>query len=163
MQNNGEQLRNYAACFRLTADDLQHSLNKMDIKTMNETGDTNGLRKVAGYTFSIVILRAFAVECALKALAFKRKGAYRTDKDGHDLWILFEQDLDNDAKDLIAKIANLHGVAPLGDILKNHRSDFVDWRYPQGKAVHANFLDLDKALEVLMTAYTHKDFQPLGR
>ena len=162
MTDEGEIIYSYAPCFRLTADDLQHSLNKMDIKTIQKTGDTNGLRKVAGYTFAMVILRAFAVECALKALAFKRKGAYRTDKDGHDLWILFEKDLDDDAKDLIAKIAKDHGVAPLGDILKNHRSDFVDWRYPQGKAVHANFLDLDKALEVLVAAYTHKDFQPLG-
>ena len=156
LTDDGGKLFSYAACFRLTANDLHQNLNQMKVQTI-KPDDTNGLRKVVGYTFAVVILRAFAVECALKALAFKTKGTYRTDKDGHDLWILFEQDIDNDVKDLIAKIAKSHGVAPVGEILKKHRSDFLDWRYPQGKTVHANFLDLDKALEVLMAACTHKD------
>ena len=142
-----------AAAMRLVADDLLKSLNRM------ESGDGQ-FHKLFGYTVSAVLLRAFATELMLKALSFVKTGKSRTDRNGHDLLVLFN-DLDSETKQMIRDLEEKHGIAPLAKILEKHRDDFVDWRYlgqPDGMQVH--FWDLDKALGILMEVF--RASQPPG-
>ena len=143
---------------RRVADDLQHNLNQMAAKAIPPVTDKEQLKRLAGYTFATVILRALAIELMLKALSFKKTGRYRKDRDGHDLLILFN-DLDSDTRKIVAAQERIHGIAPLEQILEKHRGDFVEWRYlMEGEGEKVGFLDLDKALLILMTVYEHKDF-----
>ena len=152
--NEGDQLRTRATGFRITANDLQRRVEQM-------SGTPGGLgsqaARAGGYMTSVVVLRAFAAECYLKALSVRRTGHYRKDRKGHDLLVLFD-DLDQNAKEFLESLARHHGVVPPRGILENHRNDFTEWRYPQDAVVSANMVDLDKLLEVLAVAYTHKDF-----
>ena len=158
----GNDFQTKARCFQSTADELQAKLNKAAlVLRKTSVGDT---RKIGGYLFSTVILRALAAECALKALSAKSTGKYRRDKHGHDLSTLYD-DLTKDVKELVDSIAETHGVARPETILEKHRGDFVDWRYPSedSRTQSANFIDLRRALEVLMTTLTHKRFLELCR
>ena len=147
-----------AVSLRRVADDLQHNLNRMAVKGVPPVTDKEQRKRLAGYTFAMVILRAFATELMLKALSFKKTGRYRKDRDGHDLLILFN-DLDSDTRKIIAAQERLHGIAPLEQILEKHRGDFMEWRYlMEGEAREVGFLDLDKALLILIAVYAHKDF-----
>ena len=106
----------------------------------------------------MVILRAFATEIMLKVLSFKKTGHY---KEVHDLRKLFDE-LDNDTKRIITDLETIHGIAPLEEILERHKGDFVEWRYlMNGNNVSAGFLDLDKALDILIKVYDHNDFVKL--
>ena len=40
-----------------------------------------------------------------------------------------------------------------GAMLKRHRNDFVEWRYPTGESQSTDLLDLDKVLHVLDDVY----------
>ena len=106
-----------------------------------------------------LVIDTLATELMLKALAFKKTGQYRTDRDGHDLLILFK-DLDSDTKKIVAAQESSQGIAPLEQILEKHKDDFIEWRYlaevENGTTV--GFLDLDKAFLVLIAVYRHKDF-----
>ncbi len=105
--------------------------------------------KVYGYFFSVTVLRALAAECMLKAIAVVRSGSFER---GHNLSQLYEV-LDGQAKGYIERLADSHGVASPKRVLKRHRNDFVEWRYPAGKSQSTDLLDLDKVLDVLDTAY----------
>ena len=166
--DTGEMLHRYAFIYRLTANDLYGILTKgiltkknLSAMKLEEEATALGRARVFGYTCSVVVLRALATECALKALAIRRKGKYRKDAQGHDLLVLFE-DLDDNARTFIERLALDCGIASPRTILEKHRGDFVGWRYPwEGRAGHTNLLDLEKVLEVLMIAYKNKDFQAL--
>lgn len=147
-----------AISLRVVADDLYQNFSHL-VQMAREgklpTNDKTQQSRMAGYAFSMVILRALATELTLKAISFKKTGQYRP---AHDLLILFN-DLDDATKKIIAEVADSQGVAPLDQILSKHRGDFVNWRYPvEGGKIRVEFLDIDKALEVLMTVYRHKDF-----
>jgi len=46
--------------------------------------------------------------------------------------------------------------------LGRHRNDFLEWRYPaEEKKLHVNFLDLEKALDILIAVYGHREFLKL--
>ncbi len=157
-----------AVALQQTTKDLQNGLNQMDLKAIADSqekersGSKEKLARVAGYTFSIVILRALATEYALKALSFKKTGQYRKDLKGHDLLVLFN-DLDFSTKEIIKDLEESHGVAPLQKILGKHRSDFLEWRYPaEGKELRTSFLDLEKALDILIIVYGHRKFHQLS-
>ena len=105
--------------------------------------------KVFGYFLSVTVLRALATECMLKAIAFTRHGYFLRE---HNLTRLYEA-LDGPTKGFIEKIADSHGVASPKRVLRRHRNDFVDWRYPAGKEQRSDLLDLDRTLEVLEVAY----------
>ena len=158
----GDSFQTKADCFQATADELQAKLNEASL-VLRKTGVADS-RQIGGYLFSTVILRALAAECALKALSVKRTGRHRRDRDGHDLARLYA-DLTEDVKALVDSIAEMHGIARPKTILERHRGDFVDWRYPteDGKVRSANFIDLQRALEVLMMTLRHERFLELCR
>lgn len=158
----GNEFQTKAGCFQTTSDELQAKLNQATL-TLKQAGKGD-TRKIGGYLFSTMILRALATECALKALSAKSTGKYRRDKLGHDLSKLFD-DLTQDVQVLVDSIAEAHGVESPKTILEKHRGDFVDWRYPSddGKVLSANFTDLQRALEVLMETLNHRRFLNLCR
>ena len=96
------------------------------------------------------ILRAFATELALKAIASKRCGKH---PHGHDLRELYD-DLDADIRQRAEQEAASQYLPPVQDTLAEHKNDFVDWRYvAEAAAVNTNPNDLDKALAILMGVY----------
>ena len=66
----------------------------------------------------------------------------------HNLSALLET-LDGKTKGFIERIADSQGVASPKRVLKRHRNDFVEWRYPSGQNQSTDLLDLDKVLHVL--------------
>ena len=114
--------------------------------------DDQRVWEMTGAFVGMMVLRALATELVLKALSHDTKGTYRTDRDGHDLLILFE-DLDDNTKRSISKTAATEGVSSIESILEQHRHDFVKWRYPDEANKEADMLDLDKALNVLIDTY----------
>ena len=148
-----------AVSLRRVADDLQNSLNQMTNAAAQPITGKEQTARVWGYFLSSVMLRALATELMLKALSFKKTGQYRKNRGGHDLLVLFN-DLDNDTREIVAAQERSHGIAPLEQILEKHRGDFVEWRYPtEGDEGHQiDFLDLDKAVHILITVYEHRDF-----
>lgn len=158
----GDEFLTKAVCFQTTADELQAKLSQATLAL--QQGRTGNSRKVGGYLFSTMILRALATECALKALAAKSTGKYRRDKLGHDLSTLYD-DLTPEVKELVASITEALGVASPVTILEKHRGDFVEWRYPpaDGRVLSANFTDLQRALEVLIESLNDKRFLELCR
>ena len=85
----------------------------------------------------------------LKAMAFARGGSFRH---SHNLSTLYEA-LDGRTRGFIETMADSHGVASPKRVLKRHRNDFVEWRYPAGAEQSTGLLDLDRVLEVLDSVY----------
>lgn len=143
----GDQFHVRAVGFRETANDLQRMLNGL------ASGDSiprGSEIKLFGYFFSITVLRALSAECMLKAIACARTGSFKYE---HDLLDLFEA-LDGDTKGFIGKIADAQGVASPKRVLKRHRKDFVEWRYPAGgESQSTGLLDLEKVLQILNDVY----------
>ena len=135
-----------AVGFRSTANDLQKIINQLASGNSFAPG---AALKVFGYSCSIAVLRALAAECTLKAIAYARSGSFQA---GHDLLKLFEA-LDGKAKGFIEKTADSQGVASPRRVLKRHRNDFVEWRYPAGESQSMSFLDLDRVLGILDDVY----------
>ena len=146
-----------AMALQVVANDLHVSLNSLsNPKTYKSTDEEK--KRLLGYSTSMVVLRALAVELTLKALAFRRTGKF---KKIHDLLELYD-DLGTDTQAIISKIEDIHGVAPARRILEKHKNDFVDWRYlinmQDGDNIHVDFPDIGRALEVLLLVYGGKDF-----
>ena len=146
-----------AMALQVVANDLHVSLNSLsNPKTYKSTDEEK--KRLLGYSTSMVVLRALAVELTLKALAFRRTGKF---KKIHDLLELYD-DLGTDTQAIISKIEDIHGVAPVRRILEKHKNDFVDWRYlinmQDGDNIHVDFPDIGRALEVLLLVYGGKDF-----
>ena len=147
-----------AKAFQVVANDLHTSLNSLsNPKTYKSTDE--GTKRLVGYSASIVVLRALAVELTLKALAFKRTGKYLWI---HDLLKLYD-DLDTDTQAIISKIEDIQGVAPVRHILEKHKNDFIDWRYlpdlhDGDNNMQVHFPDIGRALDVLFLVYEGKDF-----
>ena len=143
---------------RQIADELQQNLNQAVPKGAAPSISGEQVVRILGYTTSMVILRAFATELMLKVLSFKKTGHYAR---GHDLRALFD-DLDDDTKRIITDLGTIHGIAPLEQILERHKGDFVEWRYlMERNNASVGFLDLDKALDILIKVYHNKDFLKL--
>ena len=142
----GDEIRARALGFRTTANDLQAMLNTLT--SGNSIAPANQM-KVFGYFLSITVLRALSAECMLKAIACERTGSFQHE---HNLSTLLEA-LDGKTKGFIERIADSHGVASPKRVLKRHRNDFVEWRYPTGQSQSTELLDLDKALQVLDDVY----------
>ena len=141
-----EQLFATAMGFRVTANDLQDTMNRL---TSGGTVRTGAETKLYGYFLFVAVLRGLAAECMLKAIAFARTGSF---EHRHNLSHLYEG-LDGAAKGFIERLADSHGVASPKRVLRRHRNDFVEWRYPAGANRRTDLLDLDRVLEVLNTAY----------
>ena len=150
-----------AKAFQAVADDIHAKLNSLsNPKTYKSTDE--GTILLVGYSASIVVLRALAVELTLKSLAFKRTGKYLWI---HDLSKLYG-DLDTDTQAIISKIEGIQGVAPVRDILEKHKNDFVYWRYltdlhDGDNNMQVDFPDIARALDVLFLVYEGKDFHAL--
>lgn len=155
-KNIGQAFHVKAVCFQTTADDFQQIAQGI----LNQpNGAPSGTKKAVAYMMSVPVLRALATECALKALSAKSTGTYIR---WHDLLKLYKK-LNDDAKRVVASIAANQGVLPPLTILENHRTDFVDWRYPftNGTVRSTDMPDLQKALAVLLTTLNHQDFLKL--
>ena len=96
------------------------------------------------------VLRAFATELALKAIASKRRGQH---PHGHDLRKLYD-DLDADLRQRVEREAASQYLPPVRDTLEQHKNDFVDWRYmAEATTLNTNPNDLDEALAILLSVY----------
>ena len=142
----GDEFHARALGFRTTANDLQAILNAL---TSGNSIAPGNQMKVFGYFLSITVLRALSAECMLKAVACARTGTFEHE---HNLSTLLEA-LDGKTKGFIEKTADSQGVASPKRVLKRHRNDFVEWRYPTGQSQSTDILDLDKVLHVLNDVY----------
>ena len=135
---------------RRVAADLTHEFRDF----LSPHGSFDG-SQVAGYAIAAPILRALAVELALKAISIKSAG---TCLRSHNLVELFDE-LDEDMRSRIDRRGEsilLHSTCPsIRSILANHQNDFTSWRYlgenprdlaPSGKDLHA-------ALDTLIATY----------
>ena len=150
-----------AAFFQFAADELHGNLRRATLE-LTRAGKAGSIQHGA-YFYSTPILRALAAECALKALSVNRTGKYLCGRHGHDLATLYVI-LPEDVKELVNSVAEEHGIAPLEAILKQHRDDFVDWRYPSANdAIRSSrgFADLQQAVEVLMKTLRDGRFREL--
>ena len=142
-----EQMFATAIGFRVTANDLHQIMSGLASGGSVRSGAE---AKLFGYLLSVAVLRALAAECMLKAIAVTRTGSFDRK---HDLSHLYEA-LDAAARGYIEGLADSLGVASPKRVLHRHRNDFVEWRYPAGRAGRStDLLDLDKVLEVLDMAY----------
>ena len=130
---------------RITANDLHRRFKEM---TSGGAQTQAGRHRLAGYMVSVVTLRAFATECALKALAAKSRRSYLPT---HDLLVLFDF-LDGAVKDSMEQ-ALRGGATTMRSTMECHRRDFVEWRYPAAKVVSANSEDLEPALTVCVDVF----------
>lgn len=144
--SDGHELHTRARGFRTTANELQAMMNSLTSGSGIEPGAE---MKLFGYFLSVTVLRALAAECVLKAIAFARHGNFPHE---HNLSRLYET-LDGPTRGCIETIADSHGVASPKRVLKRHRNDFVEWRYPTGNSQSSDLLDLDRTLEVLDVVY----------
>ena len=142
----GEEMFARARGFRITANNLQAIMSRL---TSAGTVQPGTEAKLFGYFLSVAVLRGLSAECMLKAIGFRQSGSFERT---HNLSKLY-QALDGKAKEYIKRLADSHGVASPKRVLKRHRNDFVEWRYPAGTSQSTTLLDLDKVLEVLETAY----------
>lgn len=142
----GDELYSRALGYRTTANDVQSMMNEL---AAGRAMSARVQKKLFGYFLSVTVLRALAAECMLKAIAFERCGSFEHE---HNLSSLYEA-LDGPTRGLIETIADSHGVASPKRVLRRHRNDFVDWRYPSGKSQSSELLDLDKTLDVLNVVY----------
>ena len=155
-QNIGQGFHAKAVPFQITADGLEQIAQDILNQPNMAPAET---KKAVSYMMSVPVLRALATECALKALSAK---STREFKRTHDLVKLYNN-LNNDVKRVVTSIADNQGVLPPLTILENHRTDFVDWRYPfkPGTVRSTGMPDLQKALAVLLTTLNHQDFLKL--
>ena len=130
----------------MTANDLQETLNRL---TSGSPIAPEAKLRLLGHFLSITVLRAFAAECMLKAIAFARGGSFQHD---HNLTALYEA-LVGPTRGLIETTADAPGVASPKRVLKRHRNDFVEWRYATGREQTTGLLDLDSVLGVLDPVY----------
>ena len=149
---------NFLSCaisLRATTTHLYDDLN-VRIKSIQNAShvDSNIQALVFGHTMSMVILRALATEYVLKSMAANIHGRLLKT---HDLFELFN-DLGNDPINFIEDHAKKQGIREIRAILKEHRTDFMDWRYNQ-QGVQTNFLDISRALDVLISVAQNKIFK----
>ena len=157
---NVEGVAFHATALQQVANDLQKSIDQAREPTV---GSELGFAKwVTGYVSSTLILRALATEQMLKVLSYMRTGNYRTNGNGHDLLVLFDE-LDGDTKQLIDDLAKTHGIRPLEQILKKHRNDFVNFRYMlmEDGQTQVDLQDLDKAFFILTDVFRSEKFSRL--
>ena len=144
--NKADELHLRAVGFRTSANDLQSMLNALASGSRIPPGTET---KVFGCFLSITVLRALSAECMLKAIACARSGSFPHE---HNLSNLYEA-LDGKARGFIERLADSHAVSSPKRVLKRHRNDFVEWRYPTGQSQSTGLLDLDKVIGVLHDAY----------
>ena len=146
----GQDLFARGVGFRTTANDLQALMNGL---ARGPVIAEQAKGKLFGYFLSVTVLRGLAAECMLKAIAFARASSFEYD---HNLSALYEA-LDGKTRGFIERTADSHGVASPKRVLKRHRDDFVDWRYPAEGEQKTDLLDLDRTLEVLVAVYRQID------
>lgn len=139
---SGQDLFARAVGFRATANDLQSLMNSL---ASGSVVAEQAKGKLFGYFLSVTVLRALSAECMLKAIAFARTGRF---DHGHNLSALYEA-LDGKTRGFIETTADSHGVASPKRVLKRHKDDFVNWRYPADGEQKTDLLDLDRTLSVL--------------
>ena len=150
-------------CLRQTANDMHESLNEVgrnrELRLQLRSTETEERKRMVGNALSTAILRALAMEVALKALSLKRTGEYRR---GHDLLALFK-DLDSSTREITSSLEGKYEVASLRDILDRHKDVFLDWRYAmeESRELNVGLLDMENALGILIDTYDHPDFNRL--
>ena len=120
-----------------------------------------------GCSISSIVLRAFAVELALKALYAKETGL--KPRWWHNLSCLFsvlesstQSSLDKRFK-RIRRTKNSYAgeTDSLSTVLDEHKNDFENWRYPhdQKGQLHTKPLVLNSVIEAVWEEYQHRSSQ----
>ena len=144
---DADQFHVRAMGLRVTANDLHLRFNEM----MSGVSGLDAYRP-AGYMVAVVTLRAFATECALKALAIRTQRSYLVT---HDLLDLF--DFLKEPVRLFLERAYGSGPMTMRATMQSHRRDFVEWRYPTKQVSSVNSEDLEPALSVCLDVYGDAD------
>ena len=144
-KSEADQFHVRAMGLQTTANDLHLGFNEMMSASRHEPV---GRHRPAGYMVSVVTLRAFATECAMKALAIRTRRRYVAT---HDLLDLFDF-LDEPVRLFLEK-AYGSGATTMRATMQNHRNDFVEWRYPTKQVSSVDSQDLEPALRVCLDAY----------
>ena len=110
----GEHLRN-------TVGDL----NAKRAKLLEPSEDGISSSRAVGYGISVTILQALTAEYLLKALAIREAGRFLKTHDLHELY----EDLPRETRERIAALGTSQENLDMPSFLKEHRNDFVDWRY----------------------------------
>ena len=155
MTLESENFLSFAISLRATAAYLYDDSNVRIKLIQNRLDvDSNTRALVVGHTMSIMILRSLATEYVLKSMAVNIHGRLLKT---HDLFELFN-DLGNAPMYFIEERAKKQGIREIREILKEHRTDFIDWRYNQ-QGVQTNILDISRALDVLISAAQNITFK----
>ena len=102
-----------------------------------------------GRAISLIILQALAAEYVLKGLSVQEKGGHLQIHNLHKLY----QALQPETQARIVELGRARAGVDMPEFLKDHRNDFVDWRYVlEGGDRETNPFDSDKALEALIAA-----------
>ena len=147
---------------RRVAADLDHDWDDFLQGTRAAGNEEFAGEEFAGCMLAAPILRAFAAEMALKAIAIKTAGAgtprKRPTRGRHNLLQLFDA-LDQSTRDCIDQQARQYDTyrthGSVRSILASHKDDFNDFRYLgkswRGKNPYGD--DLDVALRALIAAF----------
>ena len=156
MDTNADSVMGQAAGLNWSANHLQDVLNR-EVKMPNP--DQIAL---VGCFFSVVLLRSFAVELALKSVYMKESG--RQPEYSHSLHQLFGR-LELETQRAIDRVfQGVRGAFPeqggrtnsVAEILAKHKDDFVDWRYASfglGRALNTEVLDLAPVVPAIVAYY----------
>ena len=102
-----------------------------------------------GRAISLIILQALAAEYALKGLSVQEKGGHLQIHNLHRLY----QALRPETQARIAELGKVQAGLDMPAFLKEHRNDFVEWRYVlESGDRETNPFDSDKALGALIAA-----------
>lgn len=105
-------------------------------QTFSETIDS----LLTGNIYPCMVNAAFACELFLKAIK-ATKPETQTFPKGHDLKILFDN-LEAHDKNKIDSLYKQEGATPLGELLEESASAFVEWRYAYEKQTSGHPYDL---------------------
>ena len=122
---------------------------------------------VAGCGISSIVLRAFAVELALKALYAKETGL--EPRWWHKLSSLFSVLETSTQNSLDVRFQRIRRTKDsyagetnsLSAVLDEHKNDFEQWRYPhdQKGQLHTKPLVLNSVIEAVLEEYKHRNTQ----
>lgn len=124
-------------------------LNAERVRLSEPSDDGISSSRAVGYAISVTILQALTAEYTLKALSIRETGRFRKT---HDLYGLYT-DLSKGTRELLAALGTSQEKLDMPSFLKEHRNDFVEWRYlPEDLSRAADPDQFEQALKILSQA-----------
>ena len=125
-------------------------INMDTINMPSRSHEYNADAAIMGAAYSMIMLRAFAAEMALKAISFDSTGGF---KKTHDLQELYNE-LGEDIRDKIEMMAAQQSL-DAKQIIANHKDDFIVWRYiwdgENKNITSSSFPDFSKIVDIILS------------